>query len=133
MNLNYQITTGQLTDDDGNLVATGFSGNNSRPLVNPNQIQGMNNPDEVSVHKIGPLPPGTYDVGTWGTHTDLGPISATLTQTSGETYGRGEFYIHGPSTDPNQYWNSSEGCICIPHDERLKVMNLNPDQITVEI
>ena len=129
MNLNYSQTSGQMTQDDGTLVATGFSGNNSRPGVNPNHLQGMNNPEMQSVHCIGPLPQGTYSVGPWGPHSELGPNSAALTQTSGETYGRDGFYIHGPGeNDPE---NSSEGCIVIGHDERIAVMNLAPDQITV--
>jgi len=128
MNLNYSQTSGQMTQDDGTLVATGFSGNNSRPGVNPTGIQGYNNPEMQSVHKIGPLPQGTYSVGKWGYHPELGNDSAPLTQTSGETYGRDGFYIHGPGEDVA---NSSEGCIVIPHTERLAVEALNPDQITV--
>ena len=129
MNLNYSQSTGQMTKDDGTLVATGFAGNNSRPGVNPKHLQGMNNPDMQSVHCIGPLPQGTYTVGTWGLHHPVGPNSAPLTQTSGETFGRNAFFIHGPGdTDP---MNSSEGCICIHMPDRQKVIDLNPDQITV--
>jgi hypothetical protein len=128
MNMNYQISTGQLTDDDGTLIATGFAGNNSRPGVNPDHIQGLNNPAMVSVRCIGPLPPGLYRVGSWGDHPPVGPDSASLTQIGGETYGRDGFFLHGPGADPE---NSSEGCIVIGHLERIKVMGMNPTTITV--
>jgi hypothetical protein len=130
-NLNYQITTGKLTDDNENLIATGFSGNNSRQKVNPKHIQGMNNPAYVGLHCIGALPPGVYTLGAWGTHPEVGEDSASLTQIEGETYGRNDFYIHGPGTNDPQ--NSSEGCIVIPHDQRLKVMALAPSTITVSV
>lgn len=129
VNLNYCISSGHMTDDNGTLIATGFSGNNSRMPQNPTRINGMNNPNMVSVRCIGPLPPGKYTVGTWETHPDLGPNSASLTQVRGITYGRDGFFIHGPGpTDP---LNSSEGCIVIGHIERLKVASLKPTTITV--
>jgi hypothetical protein len=130
-NLNYSQTSGQITDDDGNLIATGFAGNDSRPIVNPNRIHGFNNPDAQNLHKIGPLPQGVYEVGSWGDHPPLGLFSATLTQISRESYGRDGFWIHGESsTDP---LNSSEGCIVLGHSDRLAVMNLNPQTITVTV
>jgi len=129
-NANYCISTGVMTDDDGKIIAkNGFSGNNSREGVNPTGIKGYNNPAMVSVKFIGPLPPGTYKVDKpWGFHSPLGPNSVPLTQTSGESYGRGSFFVHGPGPDYN---NSSEGCIVFPIGERLKVISFNPDQITV--
>ena len=119
MNLNYQQSTGLLTDDDGKVVAHGWAG----------RQEGKNNPDMEDVHCTGPLPCGTYSVGPWGGHPPLGPDSTHLTQTSGESYGRDGFYIHGPGTV--NYGQESKGCIVIPRAERLVVMGLAPDQITV--
>lgn len=130
-NLNFHYT-GVIDTDDGTVLTTlAFAGNNSRPLVNPTRIQGMNNPDEQAVHFIGPLPVGLYRVGTWGTYPKIGEDSAPLTQIGGETYGRGGFFIHGPGTaDP---MNSSEGCIVVPFSDRIKIMAFQPDTITVSI
>jgi hypothetical protein len=58
----------------------------------------------------------------------VGANSAPLTQVEGETFGRNDFFIHGPGADPA---NSSEGCIVIPHDERMAVMGTGETQIQV--
>jgi hypothetical protein len=129
MNLNFSQSTGKVTEDDGTLVATGFAGNDSRPGVNPNHAHGYLNPAAEYLHNIGPLPKGTYSVGAWGSHPPLGAHSAPLTQTSGQTFGRKGFFIHGPSLDDPL--NSSEGCIVISHLQRLAVEALAPSQITV--
>jgi len=119
MNLNYQITSGIMSQDDSTQVATGWSGNGL----------GKNQPEMTNVHNVGPLPVGTYSVGEWSDHPHVGPNSARLTQTSGESFGRDGFFIHGPGT--TDYGQESKGCIVIPHNDRLKVIALNPDQITV--
>ena len=129
-NLFYSQTSGKMTKEDGTLVATGWAGNDKRPDVNPNNIHGKNNPEAQNIRCIGPLPQGTYSVGSWGTHS-VGPNSAPLTQTSGETFGRSAFYIHGPGT--TTYGEDSEGCIVIPRTDRMKVIALNPTQLTVTV
>jgi hypothetical protein len=128
-NLNYSQSTGNLTDDNGKHICTGFAGNDSRPGVNPNHIHGFDNPDAESIHGIGPLPKGKYTVGTWGDHPPLGPMSAPLTQIEGETYGRSGFFIHGGAA--LDVFNSSEGCVVLHRDDRETVMNMKPDTITV--
>jgi len=115
--LTYSQSTGIMTRN-GEEIARGWAGNDSRPKVNPDRVHGYNNPDAQNLHCIGPLPQGLYKIGEWGVHPELGAHSAPLTQVSGETYGRSGFYIHGPGADPA---NSSEGCIVIPHDPRLAV------------
>ncbi len=130
MNLNYSQSSGLITDDDGTIVAQGFSGNDSRPGVNPEHIHGYNNPDAQEIHGIGPIPRAVWTVGIWCTHPVLGDFSASLTPVpdTGDTFGRTGFFIHGPGTD---LLNSSEGCIVVPHPQRLAVMALQPDTITV--
>ena len=81
---------------------------------------------------IGPLPQGLYRVGPWGNHPPVGPNSAALTWIGGpNNYGRSGFFIHGPGADDPA--NSSEGCIVVPHDDRLRIMGLNPTTITVTV
>ena len=130
-NLNYSQTTGKLTKDDGSLVATGFAGNNSRPGVNPKHLPGYNNHKLQDKHCIGPLPVGVYTVGRWEKlHDKLGPLVAPLTQTSGETFGRDDFFIHGASKEDSL--NSSEGCLVFGYSDRLRIQEINPSTITVK-
>ena len=130
MNLNFSQSTGVITQDNGVVVTTlAFAGNNYRPDHNPAGIMGRNNPAMQDVPFIGPLPQGLYRVGEWGMHHPVGDNSAPLTQIGGESFGRSAFFIHGPGgADPS---NSSEGCIVIPHDDRLRLIALNPSTITV--
>ena len=129
MNLTFSQSAGTIVKDDGTVVTSqAFAGNDSRPGVNPGHLQGRNNPRLQAVKCIGPLPQGVYRVGEWGTHSVVGQNSAPLTQIGGDSFGRGDFFIHGPGAD---YANSSEGCIVIPHDDRMRVIALNPTTITV--
>ena len=130
MNLNFSQSTGIITQDNGVVVTTlAFAGNNYRADMNPTGIKGRNNPLIQDVHCIGPLPQGLYRVGTWGTYHPVGQNAAPLTQIGGNTYGRSGFFIHGPGA--NDPMNSSEGCICVPHDDRMKIIALNPTTVTV--
>lgn len=119
MNINFSQSSGKITDDNGKLIATGWAGHGL----------GKNNPDWENVHDVGPLPKGLYRVGAWGDHPPLGPNSAPLTQVAGGTYGRSGMYIHGPGT--TDYGQESKGCIVVPHDERLRIITLNPNTVTV--
>ncbi len=131
MNLNFSQSTGLITQDDGTSVAVGWAGNDSNP-ENPARIQGKLNPAQQALHKIGPLPQGVYSVGAWEEkHAHLGPMVAHLTQTSGETFGRDAFYIHGPDRDPAMYGQESLGCIVVPHTGRQAIKDLAPDTVTV--
>ena len=138
MNLTFKITTGTITTDEGEVITDqAFAGNDSRPGVNPDHLQGRNNPEMCSVHKIGPLPcaatpdaePCVYVFGAWGTVPGLGQNVSCLTQISGETYGRDGFFMHGESAEDPM--NSSEGCVCVPHDPRVAIKNMVPDTLTV--
>lgn len=83
------------------------------------------------VHNIGPLPVGRYKIGAWGTHVQLGPISAPLipqpVSNAGIEYawlhGRGGFYIHGPIF--------SEGCIVMDYGVRLALSKGTDADLTV--
>jgi len=124
VNINFSQTTGHVTDDSGTIIAHGYAGNNKDP-----KHLGKNNPELQGMKCVGPLPQGKYTIGKWGDHGEVGPNSAPLTQIEGETFGRNDFLIHGPGgEDPA---NCSKGCIVIPHDERMKVIALKPDTVTV--
>ena len=122
MNLNYSQTTGQVTDDNGKSIAKGWAGNGC----------GRNNPTMQDVHCVGPLPQGVYKIGAWYDHTRLGPMVADLHQISGETFGRNDFFIHGPSSE--HYGQESKGCIVVPREDRQRIIALTPgpgDTVTV--
>ena len=133
LTLTYSQADGTLTNDEGNVIANGWAGHG----------QGKNNPFMENVHNIGPLPRGLYRVGPWGcgdpTKPDyvkgypknLGPLIASLTQIEGETYGRSDFFIHGPDRDPAHYGQESRGCTVVPRPQREVVHNLAPDFIRV--
>jgi len=134
MNLTFQISSGIITQDDGSIITTSaYAGNNKRVPQNPNKLQGKNNAFYCDTHNIGPLPPGIYSIGAWGSYANVGQNAAPLTPIScPELYGRGGFYIHGQEEPGNiNYGEESEGCCVVPHNDRLKIIALKPTQLTV--
>jgi hypothetical protein len=124
MNLNFSQSTGLVTMDDGAHVAMGWSGNG----------EGKCNPAMQHVRDVGPLPQGVYRIGPWQDHPHLGRMVAPLTQIAGETFGRDDFLIHGPSMDPARRGQESKGCCVVPFAGRLQMHNLTPgpdDTLTV--
>ena len=125
--LRQSQTTGNLDylDDSGRdwFLGQGWAGNDSRAGVNPDHIQGRNNPTAQQIHCIGPLPQGWYDIGAPITHPHLGPLAFPLTpDPANEMFGRSDFFIHGAGgADPA---NSSEGCIIQAHDVRAHLAQL---------
>lgn len=123
----YHLSSGELGLVDGNgrewHLGSGWAGNDSRPGVNPDHVQGRNNPAMQAVHNIGPLPQGWYTLDEPITHPHLGPLAFPLIpDPANEMFGRGGFFIHGASSaDP---LNSSEGCIIMPHDVRARLAEL---------
>jgi hypothetical protein len=122
MNVNYSQSSGRITYTDGKYITSGWSGNGS----------GKNNTAYQDKKDIGPLPQGKYKVGIWEIkHDHLGPMVASLTQVEGESYGRSDFFIHGPSQNCMEYGEESKGCIVIPHTGRELLKKLNPEYIIV--
>jgi len=133
LNIIFQISTGIITDDNGlTLSILAYAGNNKRVPQNPNKLQGKNNAFYCDTHNIGPLPPGIYSIGAWGSY-NVGQNAAPLTPIScPELYGRGGFYIHGQEEPGNiNYGEESEGCLVVPHNDRLKIIALKPTTLTV--
>ena len=109
--LTYSQTNGTVTNDSGIVIASGWSGNHN----------GKNNPLMQNVPCIGPLPQGLYTICAWeALHDHLGQMVAFLRPDKGnEMFGRGDFFMHGPSS--THYGQESKGCIVIPHDDRETV------------
>lgn len=115
MTWTYSQSSGQLTDPDGELVATGYAGGNRG--ANP---EGKNNPDAQDQPCIGPLPQGVYTFSRTEDSPKLGPFAILLDPDPGnEMYGRSVFRMHGDSiAHPGC---ASEGCIIMPRAVREKV------------
>lgn len=89
-----------------------------------------NDPKCVEQKGVGPLPPGLYTYGLAEDGGHLGPLVMALTQTSGETYGRSGFFIHGATfTNPEM---SSDGCIIAGRETRIAI-NTYPGARILEV
>ncbi|PSM32210.1 tlde1 domain-containing protein [Haliangium sp. UPWRP_2] len=108
----YHQSTGQLYHN-GTLVGTGYSGSGNTTS------SGRNNPAMQQMHNQGPIPQGTWQIGTAYQHAQKGPTSMNLTNTSGNTFGRSAFMIHGN----NAQNNASQGCIILPPTVRQQIAN----------
>jgi len=116
----YKQSTGELLHNNIH-VANGYSGHSA----------GLNNPLMQDVPDVGPIPRGTYTIGTFFTHPTKGPLAAHLTPLPGtQEYGRSEFLMHGDNAKMNH--TASEGCIIMAHDVRQKVMESKDTQLVVE-
>jgi hypothetical protein len=114
----YEQATGNLSHD-GQPVGTGYSGHDA----------GVDNPAMEGVSCTGPLPCGTYSIAAPVTHPKLGPIAMRLTQTSGESFGRGGFFVHGDNSLGNE--SASEGCIILPRAVRMQIAASGDQALTV--
>ena len=117
----YQQSTGQMTDPNGNVVATGYSGHNG----------GINDPSQQSSPNIGPLPQGNYTIGPAHTPPDhLGVFALPLYPDPNNTmFGRFGFFIHGDNQFMNQ--TASDGCIIMPLTVRESIANSGDNALTV--
>jgi hypothetical protein len=106
----YEIITGRLYDNDGELVGVGYSGAPSQ----------KNNPDAQSMKNEGPIPVGKYTIGSPVNSVTHGPFVLSLTPDENNLmWGRSAFLLHGDSkVDPG---NASEGCIIQSRDVRETV------------
>ena len=111
----YYSLSGQILTPSGTYLATGYSGNG----------KGLNSPHMESVHNIGPIPRGKWDIGDFFDDEEgKGPVVANLEPRDGtETFGRSEFMIHGDNQAAND--TASEGCIVAPRFVRA-AMRVSP-------
>lgn len=103
----YKQSTGEMFHD-GELVGKGYSG----------VLTNKNNPDRQHVRGMGPLPRGTYRIGS--TTISKGPMTIELHQVSGDSYGRSLFRIHGERTHGPAGF-ASEGCIILGPSVRRRI------------
>ena len=109
----FSYSTGavRLMLDDGPVkIGAGWAGHG----------EGKNNPAWQAVKSVGPLPVGRYAIGEPFTHPDCGGFAMRLTPLPGtEMHGRDGMLIHGPSKNPAKYGQESNGCLIMPHDQRV--------------
>jgi hypothetical protein len=122
MGFQYSQATGEFTED-GQLLATGYSGNGD----------GMNNPAMQQVHGTGPIPQGSYTIEAPHADAEVGPVAMCLVPAAGNAmFNRGDFLIHGDN--PALDHSASEGCIVLPHTARAAIgakVLAGDDQLTV--
>ena len=116
----YEIATGRLYDDSGEVVATGYSG--SGDYKNDANAQSMRN--------LGPIPEGLYLIGLPRNTVTHGPFVLPLEPNSENLmWGRSGFLIHGDSVvDPG---SASEGCIIMPRAVREQIANSQDHDLKV--
>lgn len=108
MGWKYEQSTGRLYSGN-ELVETGYSGS----------LTNKNNPDRQHVRSMGPLPRGTYRIA--GHSASKGPYTIILVQTSGDSFGRSAFRIHGERVGKPAGF-ASEGCIIMSLATRRRVL-----------
>lgn len=107
----YEQLTGKLTHND-KFVAKGYSGNG----------HGLNNPLFQNVKGVGPLPQGSYIISEPYDSPTRGKFCMRLLPQPGtETYGRGDFLIHGDSIEFAGLMQASHGCIILDRATRQKI------------
>jgi hypothetical protein len=112
----YSQSTGELTDPEGKIIATGYAGHGN----------GVNNPAMQNVPDVGPLPQGKYTISEASTQPRLGPHAMHLMpDPNDEEIGRSGFYIHGDNSKGNH--SASLGCIVLAHDVR-QMLSESPDR-----
>ncbi|WP_288491779.1 DUF2778 domain-containing protein [uncultured Pantoea sp.] len=105
----YKQSTGELFRE-GKLIETGYSG----------VLTNKNNPDREQVRGMGPIPRGTWRIGSTG--TSKGPLTITLNPVSASAYARDmqSFRMHGDKRYGVKGF-ASAGCIIMGPSTRLLV------------
>jgi hypothetical protein len=119
MSWEYEQTTGALYHNEA-FVCDGYSGYGI----------GKNNPVMQAVHNVGPIPEGTWTIGSAETHPGLGPVVMALTPEGPPPFGRTGFFIHGDSLE--NPGNASHGCIILPRKVRESIAASGDNVLEVE-
>lgn len=124
----YSQSTGRIWDPNGVPVAAGYSGawDGKTPLGGPNDHR--NRGRDQPLHKLGPIPVGTYDLGEAFDDTGgKGPVVMHLVPRVGnEMFGRSGFMVHGDRAPPHT-GEASEGCIILNRPTR-EALAASPDR-----
>src|SRR5436305_15310341 len=115
----YNQSDGTLTHD-GAPAGEGYSGFE----------EGKSNSAMQSVHDVGPIPQGLYQIGPPHDTPTHGPHVMALTPAAGtNTFGRDGFLIHGDSiANPGA---ASHGCIILPRTIRDEIAASGDHQLQV--
>ncbi|MEX3954582.1 tlde1 domain-containing protein [Trinickia sp. EG282A] len=106
----YKQSTGELSRNGVIITRNGYSGKG----------EGKNNPSLQAWRSVGPIPRGTYTIGSPRNSSHLGNYAMPLTPNTGtNTFGRDAFYIHGDSI--RRPGTASEGCIILGPDIRARI------------
>lgn len=128
----YIISTGDFYAPDGSLLGVCYAGHPPH----------VNDISAVNVKNIGPLPPGSYRMGTAYNNIHTGPLSIPLIPLAEQTHspeenpfawlhGRNDFYIHGDSLNHPGY--ASDGCIVASHEIRLKIVEISKNDPILKV
>ncbi|MES9976471.1 MAG: RHS repeat-associated core domain-containing protein [Candidatus Thiodiazotropha sp.] len=111
-NLFYQPLTNQGGGPPAPVASGGYSGNGA----------GYNNPSMQNVPNVGPIPQGSWTIGTPYNSPNVGPSAIPLTPNPGTNdYGRTDFRIHGDNSC--MCANASEGCVIFNRHVRNQIIN----------
>jgi len=105
----YSQTTGILKDPEGNVATRdGYSGGGL----------GRNNQAMENVSNVGPIPRGSYRIGSSHHSAHTGPVTMDLSPSAAtNTFGRSAFLIHGD----NLSHTASHGCVILRRDVRERI------------
>ena len=120
MTWRYEQISGRMLNDDGEVVGIGYSGMGN----------GKNAPEYQNVHNVGPIPVGTYIIGTPHDTQAHGPFAMPLIpDTETELFGRDAFLIHGDSV--HAPGTASQGCIIMSRDVRQHIWDSGDHELEV--
>ncbi len=112
----YNQSSGRLSHN-GHVVGYGYSGSGA----------GRNDPSSQCVRDVGPIPRGSYRIGTPRNSSTTGPHIMDLTPLGHNACGRAGFQIHGD----NRTNNASTGCIILNREVRERISSSGDDTLNV--
>ena len=90
----------------------------------------VNQPSDVALAGLGPIPHGDWHVGLPHKHIRLGPLAFRLRPgVNTNVFGRDEFYVHGDNGEMNQ--SASTGCIVLKRTGREAMQHYRVRHLTV--
>jgi len=98
----YIISSGKfitVIDEKTFTVFSGYSGKGN----------AKNDVTRIAEKGVGPIPPGAYNLVSFGPHGKLGPGCIGIVPNGHDALGRSGFFIHGDNADHD----ASHGCIII--------------------
>jgi len=117
--LTYQVSSGKLYGDDGEVRGVGYSG----------LAEAKNDPGSEGVEGKGPIPRGIYHIGAPYNSDRVGPYALPLTPVEGNMFGRSAFRIHGDSI--KHPGTASHGCIILPRTVREWIVSNGVNKLQV--